>query len=54
MTERLELRLPKQQMSELQGEAQARGISVQDLLRVVILADWFANKKPTKFWRKES
>jgi len=43
MTERLELRLDKAQMTILESEAKNRHISVQDLIRVVILPDWFKN-----------
>jgi len=46
MTERLELRLDKAQMNILEDEAKNRHISVQDLIRVVILPDWFKNWRP--------
>ena len=46
MTERLELRLDKAQMTILESEAKNRHISVQDLIRVVILPDWFKNWSP--------
>jgi hypothetical protein len=46
MTERLELRLPKGQMAILENEAKLRHISIQDLIRVVILPEWFHNWSP--------
>ena len=46
MTERYELRLDDAQAKILENEAKSRHISVQDLIRVVILPDWFKNWKP--------
>ena len=38
--------LDKAQMNILEDEAKNRHISVQDLIRVVILPDWFKNWRP--------
>ena len=46
MTKRLELRLEQAMMTILQNEAKKRHISVQDLMRSVILPEWSKNWRP--------
>ena len=46
MTKRFELRLENTVVAMLEKEAKQRHISVQDLIRSVILPDWSKNWRP--------